>query len=349
MLDFADTSVAVYEGGGLPEGVREVVRQAADRARASRANNTLRAYRSDWADFLAFCQRVGFPATPSAEVVAVYIDQLARGGAKVSTIRRRIAAVNAQRRADKREPLSVRDEPLASVLRGIRREVGAPPQGARPLELDELREVVAACPDTLQGKRDRALLLLGFAGAFRRSELAGLDWDASGDGTVYLATVPEGLRIFLKRSKTNQTGEAEEVAICRGTYASTCPVRAVEDWRAAVFKGETQAAGPVFQAINRHGKLSGARIDGGSVARIVRAVVARAALGGGASAAEIATALHRLSGHSLRSGLVTTAFAAGLASEDVMRQTRHRDLKTLLGYRRHATAFIGNVSGRVGL
>jgi integrase len=139
------------------------------------------------------------------------------------------------------------------------------------------------------------------------------------------------------------------VAICRGAYATTCPVLALEAWRDTCFASGTNAAGPLFRAVERSGRISSARLDSGSVARIIRAAVARSAKAGGATAAETLAALDRLSGHSLRSGLVTSCFAAGLSESDVQRQTRHKDLKTLIGYRRHATAFIGNVSGKVGL
>ena len=326
------------------------IADAADRARASNADNTRRAYRSDCADFEAWCASMGLSAEPSAATVAVYLDQLARAGAKVSTIRRRIAALNARLRANGLAAMSVREEPLASVLRGIRREIGAPPVGARPLELEEVRAVVAACPDTLAGLRDRALLLIGFAGAFRRSEIAGLCWSAADGGDAHLEFVPEGLRIFLRRSKTNQTGAHEEVAICRGAYAATCPVRALADWRdALIARSGALPSGAVFRSVDRHGRVLAAHLDGGSVARIIKAAVARAATASGATADELAAALERVSGHSLRSGLVTTAFGAGISAEDVMRQTRHRDVKTLIGYRRHATAFVANVSGRVGL
>lgn len=345
------TELTVIDAASLPAVTTEdAIRQAAQRARNARAPNTLRAYKADWQDFEAACETLGLPIDPTAETVSIYIDQLARRGAKVSTIRRRIASINTKRRAGKLEPLSVREEPLASVLRGIRREIGAPPKGARPLEIEELRQVVAACADGPQGRRNRALLLLGFAGGFRRSEVSGLDWTPDGNGTAYVDFVPEGLRVTLKRSKTNQTGELEQVAICRGAYAATCPVRALEDWRALlVSKEQPTPAGAVFRAVDRHGNVGTGRLHPFGVRCAIRDAVERAAKAGGASPVEIEALLDRLSGHSLRAGLVTTAFAAGLPSEDVQRQTRHRDLKTLLGYRRHASAFIGNVSGKIGL
>ncbi|WP_366927730.1 tyrosine-type recombinase/integrase [Brevundimonas sp.] len=320
-----------------------IASQAADRARRSRADSTRRAYDADWRDYIAACSRLGLPEAPTLAGVSIYLDQLARTGAKVSTIRRRLAAINYRLRMSGEPPFSARDEPLASVLLGIRREVGAPARQARPIEVAELRSLAVTCSSSAKGLRDRALMLLGFASALRRSELVGLDWSVGGDGSGWVEPVPEGLRIHLRRSKTNQMGEREEVAICRGSIAATCPVAALEAWR-AISDGE----GPVFRSIDRHGRRGG-RLTGGSVARTLKTCVRTAATVAGADAKEAAAATARVSGHSLRSGLVTSAFAAGLTAEDVMRQTRHRDVRVLLGYRRHATAFVANVSGRVGL
>ncbi|WP_421731623.1 site-specific integrase [Brevundimonas sp.] len=199
------------------------------------------------------------------------------------------------------------------------------------------------CSNSLRGVRDRALILLGFAGALRRSELVGLDWTNAGTGGGWIEEAPQGLRLHLRRSKTNQLGALEEVAICRGAFASTCPVVALEAWR-----GRAGGDGPVFRSISRAGAL-GERLTDGSVSRILKQRASAASLSAGATSGEALAIAKSTSGHSLRAGLVTSAFAAGLTAEDVMRQTRHRDVRVLLGYRRHATAFVGNVSGRVGL
>jgi integrase len=343
------TAASTHTGHLQPAA--DAIRLAGERARHSRADSTRRAYRSDWADFEAACARLGLPCEATAETVAVYIDQLARAGAKVATIRRRIAAINTRLRMAGQPSLSMRDEPLASVFRGIRRDVGAPSVGAKPIEIDQLRAVAGACTPGVAGLRDRALLLLGFAGAFRRSELAGLDWrQDDGDGAGYLVFGSEGLRVVLRRSKTNQAGDFEEVAICRGAFAATCPVAALEAWQRALATADGRSpGGPVFRAVDAHGRAGTARLSGWSVCEIIKRAVARTARVNGADKAEQVSACRGISGHSLRSGLVTTAFGAGLSAEDVMRQTRHRDVTTLLRYRRHATAFVANVSGRVGL
>jgi integrase len=282
--------------------------------------------------------------------LAIYLDQLARKGAKVSTLRRRLAAINFRLRSEGRPAVSIREEPLASVWRGIARDIGAPPRQARAVEISELRDLALACGDDLTGLRDRALLLLGFAGALRRSELAGLDWSPEGDGIGHIEAAPQGLRLILKRSKTNQTGDREEIAICRGAYAATCPVRALEDWGSVLIERDGPTLrGSVLRSIDRHGRLGSSRLSGAAVTEIIRRVITTQAEGQGASPEEVEARLQGVSGHSLRSGLVTTAFASGISAEDVMRQTRHRNVQTLVRYRRHATAFVGNVSGRVGL
>jgi len=316
---------------------------AAERARRSRADSTRRAYEADWRDYETACARFGLSERPSSASVSVYLDQLAREGAKISTIRRRLAAINYRLRLSGEAPLSAREEPLASVLLGIRRDISEPAKVARPIEVVELRDLTAACGCGTKGTRDRAMMLLGFASAMRRSEIVALDWTEHGDGLGWIELVPEGLRIHLRRSKTNQTGASEQIATCRGAFAATCPIAALDAW--ALVCGRV---GPVFRSVTRHGSV-GNRMTAGSVARMLKGVVSGSAVRNGATPEEANASAARISGHSLRSGLVTTAFAAGLTAEDVMRQTRHRDVKVLLGYRRHATAFVANVSGRVGL
>jgi integrase len=284
--------------------------------------------------------------TPSQ--IAIYLTDADERGAGVSTLRRRLAAINFNLRQAQEAPISIRDEPLASVWQGIVRARRAPPKQARAIEVDELRFIVTAREQSLSGVRDRALLLLGFAGAFRRSELAGLDWSPGGEGSGYVEAVPEGLRVRLRRSKTNQMGDLEEVAICRGAYASTCPVAALEAWRAAVVGCEA-AAGPVFVQIDRFDRSLGRRLSGAAISEVIRKAVVRHAAGEGATPAEALAAAEGVSGHSLRAGLVTTAFGAGISAEDIARQTRHRNTATLAAYRRHRTAFVSNVSGRIGL
>jgi integrase len=170
----------------------------------------------------------------------------------------------------------------------------------------------------LMAKRDRALLLLGFAGAFRRSELVALD-------VADLAEAAEGLRVTIRCSKTDQQGQGATIAIPRGTIA--CPVRAVREWLAAA----GIAAGPVFRPVNRHGRVQQRRLSDQTVATIVKNAAAR--LGLDASC---------FSGHSLRAGFVTSAAARGASLFKLMDVTRHKKVESLRGYVRDAELFTDN-------
>jgi integrase len=148
-------------------------------------------------------------------------------------------------------------EAVKAVLRGIRRTIGSAKQGKAPATADVLKQMLALCPDTLAGKRDRALLALGFAGAFRRSELCALE-------VADLTEVPDGLRILIRRSKGDQEGQGQEVAIPRGYKLR--PVEAVQTWLAAA----EISTGPVFRAVGRGGRVSCAALADDSAARIVK-------------------------------------------------------------------------------
>ena len=178
-------------------------------------------------------------------------------------------------------------EGVKAVLRGIRRTIGAAKQGKAPATADLLGQMLALCPDTMIGKRDRALLCLGFAGAFRRSELCALEVDD-------LIEVPDGLRILIRRSKSDQEGQGQEVAIPRGYRLR--PVEAVQAWLAAA----EISTGPVFRAVAQGGKVSDEALADDSASRIVKRYAQRVGLDPAPYA-----------GHSLRSGFLTSAAESG--------------------------------------
>ena len=170
-------------------------------------------------------------------IVAAYLSGLAQQGRKASTIGRRAAAIGYHHKMAGHEP-PTNQEGVRAVLRGIRRTIGSARQGKAPATADVLKQMLALCPDTLAGKRDRALLALGFAGAFRRSELIALE-------VADLAETPDGLRVTIRRSKTDQEGQGAEVAILRGCRLR--PVEAVQSWLAAA----EISTGPVFRPVLR--------------------------------------------------------------------------------------------------
>jgi integrase len=181
--------------------------------------------------------------------------------------------------------------------------------------------MVATLPETRGGARDRALLLVGFAGAFRRSELVGLT-------VADAAFSSEGLTITLRRSKTDQEGQGRKVGLPYGSTAATCPVRALQAWLDAA----AVTAGPLFRSVDRHGNVGGALGDR-DVARIVKRV---------AEAAGIDPA--NVAGHSLRAGLATTAAKAGKAAHVIMKQTGHRSVAMVQRYVRDAELFSDNAA-----
>jgi integrase len=329
----------------------EVARLAADAAGLidqARAANTRRAYLADWVDFRAWCAQHGatpLPADP--RVIALYLTDLAQGGAgrrprKVTTLRRRLAALIHYHRAAGHE-LDVHDRVLRDTWAGIRRTYGRAPTAKRAAVTEFLRLLVASCPtDTIQGRRDRALLLVGFAGCFRRTELVSLD---VADCAL---NEKDGLILTLRRSKTDQEQAGLEKGLPYGARAETCPVRALSAW----LEGAGITEGPVFRPVSRHGTVLPQRLRANSVALIIKRAVAAAQLAALDQGNRwLADALDpaRYAGHSLRAGFITSAAAAGVSESDIMRQSGHRRADTLRKYVRHATVFRHNAAAKVGL
>ncbi|MGH2689686.1 MAG: site-specific integrase, partial [Actinomycetota bacterium] len=283
---------------------------------AARAPATLRAYRSDWAEFSSWARDrdlVTLPAEPST--VALYLTDLA-GLAKNSTLARRLASISAAHRAAG-HPSPTDDPGVKAVWAGSRRTHGSVPDRAAPITVPLLRRMVDALPAGLGGLRDRALLLVGFAGALRRSELVALD-------VADVSERDEGLVIVLRRSKTDHEGAGREVGLPYGSNPATCPVRSLRVW--VDMAGIT--AGPLFRPVDRHGKISDNRLSAAGANRIVQRAVARTG------------ADPRLySAHSLRAGLATAAAEAGVPERSIMNQTGHRSLVVARGYIRRGSLF----------
>jgi len=279
-------------------------------ALVERAERTRRAYAADWRDFEAWCKAAGRPALPAAsETVELYLVDLAGKGRKVSTLRRRVAAIAYVHEQGGR--LSPVGPSVRGVLAAIARRYGTAARGAAAVTPDDLRRMVAGLGDGARDRRDRALLLLGFAGGFRRGELVALD---TGDVEFVDGA---GLRVLVRRSKTDQEGVGRWVGVFRGQHEETCPVRAFRRW--LVVRGDWP--GPVFCPVGRGGTVRRERLGGASVRLAVRRAAARAGLEPG-----------RYTAHSLRAGMVTAAVQAGAAEVAVMLRTGHRSRSTLQRY-----------------
>jgi site-specific recombinase XerD len=308
---------------------------------AARAPNTLRGYRSDWAEFTSWCATYrAVPLPADAATISAYLTTLARAGAKVGTMSRRLSAIRfAHQLRELPDPTT--GARVVAVWEGIRRTHGAPPEQAAPLMPPELDEVLAACPTTrtwktpgrsaesdLAGLRDRALLTVGFFGALRRSELAGLSIE-------HLAAHPNGLVISLPRSKTNQHGEqAELVVLPHAARRARCPVTALTEYLTSA--GIT--TGPVLRPVTKGNRVRDRALHPESVNDLVRAAVQRAGLD-----------TEQISAHSLRAGFVTFAHLRGASDRAIAHQTRHRSMASLGAYVRVHEAWDDNAATQLGL
>lgn len=287
-------------------------------ARNAKAKNTLRAYESAWRDFQAWCARIGAPPVPpNPQLVALYLAHAAEHRA-ASTLDVRLAALaHVYRQAG--YSLDRTAAPLAEVCDGIRRLQARPPERKAPLLKADVAALSTTFSDTPIGLRNRALVLTGWAGSLRRSEIVTLNLD---DATISRA----GLHLSLQRSKTDAAGLGQEVAILRG--ASPCAVAALESWLA--FRGE--APGPLFVRIRKGYRITRQRLSDKAVVRALKAAVAAVGLDP-----------RNYAGHSLRAGLVTTAYLGGAALPTIATHTRHRSLDSLRDYIRSLDRWTDNV------
>jgi site-specific recombinase XerD len=292
------------------------------------SKSTFKAYKSDFAHFHEWCRRERLPSLPAKpSTVGAYCASMAQSGHKISTITRRLAAIAMLHRdRDFPSPTSLKFPKVGDVIRGIKREKGTRPEQKRALTTDEIQKMVTALPNTPHGLRDRALLLIGFAGGFRRSELAAIDFADVND-------TDDGLTILIRRSKNDQEGEGRKIGIAYGSDPKTCPVRAWRKWIAAAQITE----GPVFRHF--HNKTMGAKAI---TDRVVALTIKKAAERVGLDAQSLA-------GHSLRSGLATTAARNGASEASIMKQTGHRSIAMVRRYIREGSLFHDNVSRKLGL
>lgn len=304
-----------------------VVSEAAKQYMAkAKAANTIRAYQADIRDFREYCRQHACQALPAApETVVNYLTFLA-ADRKVATLQRRLCAISQAHQAAGFDT-PTRAYAVRVVMQGIRRTKGTMPDKKQAAVIEDIRAMVEPLTPALPDIRDRALVLLGFAGALRRSELVALR-------VTDLQFGRQGLTITLQRSKTDQSGQGYKKGIPYGSNPDTCPVWAIQAWLTAAAIAE----GPVFRRINRHGQLGRKALSDRSVALIVK----KLARGAGLPAQYYA-------GHSLRSGLITTAALHGTDERSIMKQSGHRSVAVMRGYIQEATVFKNNAATQVGL
>jgi site-specific recombinase XerD len=297
-------------------------------ASKSKSQATINAYAAGWRDFLLFCQPRQLSALPASEqTVADYLAFLADNGFKAATIARRLVVISqAHKAADLDSPTT------SSLVRrthaGIRRTIGIAQQGKAPALVADLKRMLQKVPSTRVGLRDRALLLVGFAGGFRRSELVALnveDLEFSGAGLV----------VVMRKSKTDQEGHSRRIGIPYGSSEKTCPVRSVQAWLEAAHIKE----GAVFRSLDKFQRVQPRRLSDKAVARVVKR-----------RAKAVGLDPDRYAGHSLRAGLATSAAAGGASERAIMNQTGHRSTDMVRRYIREANLFApDNAASLAGL
>lgn len=284
-------------------------------AKAAKAANTLLAYEKSMGAFTAWCRCQGVASVPALpEAVAAYLAARVKGGLKASSLNVVVSAIrHFHHEAGLASPTE--HEGVQQVMRGIRRTIGTAGATKEPATAERVAAMLAHVPDTLAGKRDRALILLGMAGAFRRSELVGLEVED-------LAFTDKGMDVRIRRSKTDQERQGQFVAIPHGE--SLRPVLAVRSW----LEASGIQDGPLLRSVNKAGNISPRGLTCRSVADIVKRYARCAGFLG-----------EDFSGHSLRAGFVTSAADRGADINRIMDQTRHTDPRTVRKYIRRADRY----------
>ncbi|MGX5722372.1 tyrosine-type recombinase/integrase [Shinella zoogloeoides] len=342
------------ENAALPAQLQDLTERARGYVAAASSANTRRAYASDWKHFSAWCRRQNLsPLPPNPQVVGLYITACASGTASgsaagitrrdgkpdsVSTIERRLAALGWNYAQRGEQKLDRKDRAIATVMAGIRNRHAAPPRQKEAILPEDLIAMLETLDrGSLRGLRDRAMLLVGFAGGLRRSEITGLDLgrDQTDDGRGWVELLDKGLLVTL-RGKTGW----REVEIGRGSSDATCPVSAVETW----IRFAKIARGALFRRVTGQGKNVGAdRLNDQEVARLVKKTALAAGVRGDISEIERGS---KFSGHSLRAGL---ASSAEVDERHVQKQLGHASAEMTRRYQRRRDRFRVNLTKAAGL
>ena len=322
----SDTSILTTDKGMLTEveplsfEVSRLLDEAEQDVADATPQNTKRAYRGDLDRFVRWCEENNSSLPAQPEVIAAYVRHLVEDEKKIATIERALAAISVAHRLKGHEPSPTSSKAVRKVVSAQKRLLGTLQRQVSPVSVEHLQRLVRELPENVAGARDRAVLLMGFAGAFRRSELVSLDVED-------IEEAPKGIRILLRGSKTDQERHGVWVAIPFGENPETCPIQALRAWQEA----SGIRSGPVFRRVDRHGHVGKKRLSPKSVALIVKRATKLASYDPS-----------KFSGHSLRSGLATSAAAAGRSERVIMKQTRHRSVTQVRKYIREGEEFTDN-------
>jgi len=297
----------------------------------SKANNTVRAYKSDFKDFSLFCSQNGFKSLPAdPKVVSLYLTHLSSKDIKLSTLKRRLVSIGIIH-ALKGQYLDTKHPIIVENIMGIRRRKGSLQKGKKPLLINNLKLLINVIDEfnneDLKKFRDRSILLIGFSGGFRRSEIVSLDYDD-------LNFVEEGLKINLKKTKTDQFGEGSLKGLPYFDNSQYCPVISIKKW----IEISNIDSGPLFRRISKSKKLSKNRLSDQSVALLIKKYLKLAGIDN-----------RNYSGHSLRSGFATSAAEAGAEERSIMAMTGHKSTEMVRRYIKEANLFKNNALNKLKL
>ncbi len=308
----------ICENEALTEKVKGYVLNA-------KSKETRRGYRSDWNQFELWCKEKNLRSMPAdVSTIAAYLSDLANIK-KVATIQRRLVSIK-QAHSAAGYPIYRNNSLITETVKGIKKTHGAPQRAKTPLLTKDIHSMILNLGDDLQGTRDKAILLLGYTGAFRRSELVAFNVDD-------LNFKFEGIEVLVRRSKTDQEGKGQVVPIPYGSNPITCPVRAIQKW----IERSNIVEGPLFRAINKHAQISAIGMCSASVGVIVKRNDFVMKSDGDYSA------------HSLRAGFCTQVAANGVTDTQGMRHSRHTNFNTWRKYVRLATIWQDSAATKLGL
>ena len=295
----------------------------------SKANNTVRAYKSDFNNFGLFCAQNGFKSLPSEpKIVSLYITHLSSKGIKMSTLKRRIVSIGVIHKL-KGHYLDTKHPVIIENIMGIERRKGSIQKGKKPLLINNLKKIINVIDEynteNIKKFRDRSIILMGFSGGFRRNEIVSLDYDD-------LDFVTEGLKISIKRSKTDQFGKGSVKGLPYFDNTQYCPVLSLKNW----IEISRIRSGPLFRRFSKGTKLSEKRLTDQTVALLIKKYLKIAGIDS-----------KNYSGHSLRSGFATSAAEAGVEERNIMSMTGHKSPEMVRRYIKEANIFKNNALNKI--
>jgi site-specific recombinase XerD len=296
---------------------------------SSKANNTVRAYKSDFNHFGLFCAQNGFKSLPSEpEIVSLYLTHLSSKDAKMSTLKRRLVSIGVIHKL-KGHYLDTKHPSIIENIMGIKRRKGSIQKSKKPILISSLKQIINVIDEQnkeeIKKFRDRSIILIGFSGGFRRNEIVSLDYED-------LDFVAEGLKISLRRSKTDQFGEGFTKALPYFDSPQYCPVVSLKKW----IEISKITSGSVFRRFSKGSKLSKKRLTDQSVALLIKEYLKLAGIEN-----------KNYSGHSLRSGFATSAAEAGVEERSIMAMTGHKSTEMVRRYIKEANLFKNNALNKI--